>query len=79
MNDRAALPALLIRTTLFAIETCAICERAWENNDLPYAYTAESIQSQQDLPHIVCDYCVEKHYPALFEQLLSERQYFWAN
>jgi hypothetical protein len=77
MDDPATFPELAIRTTLFAIETCAICERAWENNDLPYAYTTESMEA--DRTQIVCDYCVEKHYPGLFEQLLSERQYFWAN
>jgi hypothetical protein len=39
------------------------------------AYTVESIESD-DPPQVICDYCVEEHYPETFAELLEERRRF---
>jgi len=45
---------------------------------VPYGFTAESIRAD-DPPAIMCDYCVQQHYPDTFAELLAERRYFWEN
>ncbi len=54
-----------------------ICGREWEpgQTPVPTAYTVESIESD-DPPQVICDYCVEEHYPETFAELLEERRRF---
>lgn len=76
------LPEIAIRTSFFANDRCAICGCDWGpvgpdpvDAAIPAAYTVESIESG-DPPQVVCDHCVEQHYPETFAELLEERQRF---
>jgi hypothetical protein len=75
-----ALPEITIRTLSVAHDRCAICDRQWSHGpaSVPTAYTVESIRDESvKLPHVVCDRCVEKHYPEEFPELIRDRQRFW--
>ncbi len=74
------LPEITIRTLWVAHDTCAICGRAWKPGPVPEpsAYTVESINDDSTKPpHVVCDRCVEEHFPDEFPELIRDRQRFW--
>ena len=82
MSNRENLPEIKITTAPFpaADYRCVVCRREWEpgQTPVPSAYTVESIEA--DLPpQVVCDYCVEEHYPEAFAELLEDRERFWSS
>jgi hypothetical protein len=76
----SVLPPVKITTAFFAVERCAICGREWEraSTPVPTVYTLASIEAEMP-PEPVCDFCVEERDPALFRELLVERQRFHAS
>ena len=74
------LPEITIRTLAVAHDRCAICGREWDPRSVPVpsACTVESIRdtARQGAP-VVCDRCVEEHYPDEFPELVRDRQRFW--
>jgi hypothetical protein len=74
------LPEITIRTLSVVRDRCAICGREWKPGSVPVpsAYTVESIRDESaGPPHVVCDRCVEEHYPDEFPELVRDRQRFW--
>jgi len=69
------LPEIRIRT-LWVAHTCAICGREWAPGPAPYTVESMCDESLKP-PHVVCDHCVDKHYPDEFLGLIRDRQRFW--
>jgi hypothetical protein len=75
-----APPEITIRTLSVAHDRCTICGQEWRPGPVavPSAYTVESIRDERvGPPHVVCDRCVEEHYPDEFPELIRDRRRFW--
>jgi len=66
-----------ITTTFFDSDVCAVCGREWEQGQtaVATAYSVESIDAGRP-PEPVFDFCIQKHDPKTFAELLEERQRF---